>query len=64
MYNQCGGLAQGDTSAKAACVLEMDTGRVLFESNMHSRLPMASTTKGMTALLAIERGNLQDPVTC
>lgn len=64
MYNQCGGLAQGDTSAKAACVLEMDTGRVLFESNMHSRLPMASTTKVMTALLAIERGNLQDPVTC
>lgn len=64
MYNQYGCLAQDETSAKAACVLEMETGRVLFESNMHSRLPMASTTKVMTALLAIEQGNLDDEVTC
>ena len=64
MYNQVGGLAQGETSAKAACVLEFETGRVLFEHNMHDRLPMASTTKVMTALLAIENGNLSDPVTC
>lgn len=64
MYNQCGGLAQGETSAKAACVLELETGRVLFESNMHTRLPMASTTKAMTALLAIEQGDLSDTVTC
>lgn len=64
MYNQCGALAQDETSAKAACILEMETGRVLFESNMHARLPMASTTKVMTALLAIERGNLSDEVVC
>lgn len=64
MYNQCGGLAQGETSAKAACVLELETGRVLLESNMHARLPMASTTKVMTALLAIEQGELSDTVTC
>lgn len=44
--------------------MEMETGRVLFESNMHARLPMASTTKVMTALLAIERGSLTDEVTC
>ena len=53
-----------DTSAKAACVLELETGRVLFEHNMHERLPMASTTKVMTALLAIENGDLADEVTC
>lgn len=64
MYNQYGALAQGTTSAKAACILERETGRVLFENNMHARLPMASTTKVMTALLAIERGDLSAEVTC
>ncbi len=64
MYNQCGALAQGDTSARAACVMELTTGRVLFEHDMHARLPMASTTKVMTALLAIERGRPGDMVTC
>ena len=64
MYNQCGALSQGESSAAAACVLEMSTGRVLFEKNMHTRLPMASTTKVMTALLAIENGSLEDSVTC
>lgn len=33
MYNHVGALAQGETSAKAACVLELETGRVLFEQN-------------------------------
>ena len=64
MYNQFGALAQGETSAKAACLLDVQTGRVLFESNMHDRLPMASTTKVMTALLAIENGRSGDLVTC
>lgn len=64
LYNQYGVLAEGETSAKAACVLEMQTGRVLFESGMHQRLPMASTTKVMTALLAIEQGDLSSEVTC
>ena len=64
MYNHVGGLAQDETSARAACVLEQETGRVLFDSDMHARLPMASTTKVMTALLAIERGGLQDAVVC
>ena len=64
MYNHSGGLAQGETSAKAACVMEMETGRVLFEYNARARLPMASTTKVMTALLAIENGDLSSEVTC
>ncbi len=64
MYNHVGGLAQGESSAKAACVLDRATGRVLFEHNMHERLPMASTTKVMTALLAIERGKGDDEVVC
>ena len=64
MYNQCGALAQDETTAKAACILEMETGRVLFAVDAHARLPMASTTKVMTALLAIERGSLTDEVVC
>lgn len=64
MYNQNGCLAQGETSAKAACIMEATTGRVLFAYNMHQRLPMASTTKVMTALLALEKGKLSDSVTC
>lgn len=64
MYNHLGGLAQGETSAKAACIMEMETGRVLFEYNMHARLPMASTTKVMTALLALELGDPESRVTC
>ncbi|MBQ7825291.1 MAG: D-alanyl-D-alanine carboxypeptidase [Clostridia bacterium] len=57
-------MAQGETSARAACILEQQTGRVLFEHNMHTRLPMASTTKVMTALLAIELGKAEDEVVC
>lgn len=64
MYNHVGGLAQGETSAKAACILDQRTGRVLFEHDMHARLPMASTTKVMTALLAIEMGDLESEVVC
>ena len=47
-----GNLSQ--TSAKAMCVVEMVSGRVLDEKNCDTLLPMASTTKIMTALTAIE----------
>jgi len=46
-------------SAAGAVLLDVDTGRVLAAKNAHKQLPMASTTKVMTALLAIEKGNLQ-----
>lgn len=42
----------------------METGRVLFSHNMHDRLPMASTTKVMTALLGLELGDPKAMVTC
>lgn len=40
--------------AKAMCVMEGSTGRVLYEKNKSEIMPMASTTKIMTALTAIE----------
>ena len=42
-------------SAKSYVLLNADTGEVLSASNAHSRLPMASTTKIMTALILAEQ---------
>lgn len=49
--------------AKAYLLLDAATGQVLYEHQGRSPLPMASTTKIMTAILALERGNLTDVVT-
>lgn len=43
-------------------LMEEDSGRVLESLNAHKKMPMASTTKIMTALLAIEKGNLEEYV--
>lgn len=45
-------------SARSAIVLDAQTGQVLFEQNADEILPMASTTKIMTALVTIESGGL------
>lgn len=52
------------TSARATIVIDAISGRALLEANADEPLPMASTTKVMTALLAIEKGCMTDPVTC
>ena len=49
--------------AGAYLLMEAKTGRVLYEMNAHTPLPMASTTKVMTALLALEQGELSQVVT-
>ena len=43
-----------DISAKGAIVISAETGDVLFAANADKKLPMASTTKIMTTILAIE----------
>lgn len=50
-------------SAQAAIVVEQSTGRVLWEHNADQRLPMASTTKIMTALCVLENADLPEIVT-
>ncbi|MBQ3181494.1 MAG: D-alanyl-D-alanine carboxypeptidase [Clostridia bacterium] len=50
-------------SAECACVIDMSTGRVIYEKNMNKQHTMASTTKIMTALVALENSNLEDIVT-
>lgn len=44
-------------SARSAIVIEADSGRVVFEKDADTRRPMASTTKIMTALVALEAGD-------
>lgn len=48
---------------KAAVVIDRETGTVLYEKNMNEKRAQASTTKVMTEIIAIERGNLDDVVT-
>ena len=50
-------------AAKGAVLIDADSGRVLFAQNADRRLPMASTTKVMTALLALENASLDEKVT-
>jgi len=50
-------------NAGAAIVIDMDSGRVLYEKDGYTPRKMASTTKIMTAIVALERGNLEDVVT-
>ena len=53
---------QTDVPAQAAYLIEANSGRVLYAKNENARLPMASTTKIMTALLAVESGRLTEIV--
>ena len=48
--------------AKAALLVEAETGTILYDKNIHDELSIASTTKIMSALLifeAIDRGELR-----
>lgn len=49
--------------AKGAILIEAVSGRVLYEQNADQMLPMASTTKIMTCLLALEHSSLNESVT-
>ncbi len=51
-----------EVSAKGACLMVAESGQVLYEKNSDKKLPMASTTKLMTALVACERCDLSKPV--
>ena len=50
-------------SAECACVIDAATGRVIYERNMGKQHTMASTTKIMTALVALENSELNKVVT-
>ena len=49
--------------ATSAVLLDGSNGRVLYGKNENKVMPMASTTKVMTLVIALEYGNLNDVVT-
>ena len=49
--------------ARSAVLMDADSGRVLFEKDGYKKYPMASTTKIMTCILALEEGDMNDIVT-
>lgn len=55
--------SEADLYAKAAVLMDAKSGRVLYSKNGEEVLPMASTTKIMTCILALEYGNMEDIVT-
>lgn len=62
--NETEGWPQGPgTYGEAAIVMEVDTGAVLYAKNIDEHFFPASITKLLTTLVALENGQLTDPVT-
>lgn len=49
-------------SARSSILIDASTGRVLYSKNANEQLPMASTTKIMTALVALDKNNLDEKI--
>ncbi len=49
-------------SAESAILMDADTGVILYAKDIHKKSYPASTTKLLTCLIAMERGNLDDMV--
>lgn len=49
--------------ARASALMDADSGRILYGENVDKELAMASTTKIMTCIVALEHGYLDDVVT-
>ncbi|WP_204497398.1 D-alanyl-D-alanine carboxypeptidase family protein [Aquibacillus albus] len=56
-------LAKPNVSAHNAILMEQSTGRVLYEKSANEKRLIASITKIMTAIIAIESGKLDEMVT-
>lgn len=58
-----GAKSQPEIQAISAFSYDLTTNKVLFEKNADSRLPMASLTKVMTAIVAVENMDARDQIT-
>ena len=54
--------ATPNISAKNAIAIEASTGRIIYEKDANTKVPMASTTKIMTAIVALEQNLPTDTV--
>lgn len=52
-----------EISAKSACLIVAESGEIVYEKDPYMKLPMASTTKMMTALVAAESGCWEEVAT-
>lgn len=52
-----------DTSASCAIVMDQNSNRIIYSKNIHTVRSVASISKIMTAVLALESGKLEDQVT-
>lgn len=52
-----------DIAGECAILMDLNSGQVVWSKNANETRAPASTTKILTALIAIEKGNLQDEVT-
>lgn len=55
--------AQPSITGKSAVLIDARSGQVLYDKDKDERLPPASTTKILMAIMAIESGKLQETVT-
>ena len=51
-----------ETSATSAILMDMDSGRILYSKDIHNRRSIASISKIMTAVVAIESGKINNEV--
>lgn len=51
-----------ETSATSAILVDIDSGRILYSKDIHNKRSIASISKIMTAILAIESNKLEDSV--
>ncbi|MGN0143453.1 MAG: D-alanyl-D-alanine carboxypeptidase family protein [Clostridium sp.] len=66
VYNECSEKTEDKNfrvNARCAIALDKETHEVLYEQNAYEIVPMASTTKILTSLIAIEQDDLSAPVT-
>lgn len=52
-----------DTSATSAILMDMDSGRILYAKNINRKQSVASISKIMTAVVALDNGKLKNKVT-
>ncbi len=55
-------IKESELYARSAVLMDADSGRILYQKEGETPLPMASTTKIMTCIVALENGALEDEV--
>ena len=51
------------TDAESEIIVDFDSGKILYEKNSNKKMQIASITKLMTAIIALEEGNLDEVIT-